>query len=92
MTCYNMKIEEMAEAGISEEEIRALESEVRLARERAKIEAYQLGMTKDQQTKMMLGAERETRKRIHDEWHAKLDSMMDEIRQLAGAAKKLPQH
>lgn len=81
--------EKMAQRGISDDDIKRLEAEVNLAREKAKAESYKRGDTLAQQKRAMEIAQQEAIKRVEDDLHAALDDTMSEIRAL-GQAMALP--
>lgn len=89
MSCFErlgITKEEMAEKGISHEEIELLELEIKLAREKAKIDAYDAGMTKAEQEQLMDLAELDARRIAHDRHHRK---MADEERQFFAQLARL---
>jgi predicted protein tyrosine phosphatase len=74
-----MTYEAMAEEGFTEDEINQLKAEVALARAQAKTDAYQLGLTRDQQQGLENIAEKRAREVAHDRHHRQLADFMDSL-------------
>lgn len=79
----------LAEQGWNEDEIRQLELELELEIQKAKKKSYEDGDTLAQQKERMSFAEKEIRKKHHEMMHAKLDKMMQDIKEM-GDAKAIP--
>jgi hypothetical protein len=81
--------EKLAEQGWDNDEIQLLEMEIELAIQKAKKASFERGDTLAQQKAAMYEADKAARKVAHERMHAKLDTMMDDIRSM-GDAKKIP--
>lgn len=78
----------MAENGWTDEEIRQLRAEVNLAIAEADKQAYEMGLTRDQQTYMKEQAKEKALQVGHDRFHRRLEAMMEAIQN--ADAKAIP--
>lgn len=92
MSCENMRREELAESGWTEDEITTMEREVELARAKANAEVVRNGGTKSQSERAMEIAGANAKRKAHGEFHARLDRMMDDILALGEAIEPVPAH
>lgn len=83
MPCTSVSYEEMAEAGLTDDEIELLKKEVELARAVAQAEAFRDGLSQKQQQRNIEQAETDARAVAHDRFHAKLRDMSDQIAAMA---------
>lgn len=80
MTCtYSAADEDLAEAGLSDEEIRDLRQSIDVARQTAKADGYAIGLMGEQQRALQDRAESRAREDAHDRHHRMLEDFLNSL-------------